>query len=317
MIRGINIKDIKKIVAVLIITMVAGAALSMQAYADVEYWVIKAGSTEIAMVNSEASARQVIDKLEATYTGGDENATVTVNPGLSIEQQFYKRYEKKPELVSVDEALSKALARDDHGDKILDVTVTKEVESTKKIKYNVVYKETDKLARGESEVRTKGKKGKRTVKTLVTSVNGEVTSEEVISNDVTKEPVDEVILTGTRQSASKKGQTVVEYALQFVGNPYKYGGTSLTHGADCSGFIYRIYQDFGVSDFPRVGAESFGTGVSFSEAKPGDIICYRDHYGLYIGDNKIVHAMNESHGITVSTIGYNGKPIVAVRRVYN
>lgn len=107
---------------------------------------------------------------------------------------------------------------------------------------------------------------------------------------------------------------IASYACNFIGNPYVAGGTSLTNGADCSGFIFRIYADFGY----KVARNSYslrsqGTGVSYEDAKPGDIICYAGHVAMYIGSGKIVHASSAKTGIKVSNAQY--REILAVRRV--
>lgn len=115
-------------------------------------------------------------------------------------------------------------------------------------------------------------------------------------------------------AGSDKGKQIAKYALQFVGNPYVAGGTSLTNGADCSGFTYRVYQDYGY-DIPRTSysQRSVGIGVDYSEAQPGDLICYEGHVALYIGGGKIVHASTQRTGIKVSNANY--RTILAVRRV--
>ena len=117
-----------------------------------------------------------------------------------------------------------------------------------------------------------------------------------------------------QSSGSSNGKSIASYACQFIGNPYVAGGTSLTNGADCSGFIFRLYADYGYR-VPRTSSQlrSVGTGVSYSEAQPGDIICYEGHVGMYIGGGMIVHASTARTGIKVSNAQY--RPILAVRRV--
>ena len=111
-----------------------------------------------------------------------------------------------------------------------------------------------------------------------------------------------------------KGQQIANYACQFIGNPYVSGGTSLTQGADCSGFVWRVYSDFGYS-VPRTSysLRSAGTGVSYSEAQPGDIVCYAGHVGIYIGNGQIVHASTPRSGIKITHATY--KEILSVRRI--
>ena len=115
-------------------------------------------------------------------------------------------------------------------------------------------------------------------------------------------------------SGSDMGKRVAKYACQYIGNPYVSGGTSLTNGADCSGFTFRVYADFGYS-LPRTSYEqrSAGSGVSYDEAQPGDLICYDGHVALYIGGGKIVHASTPASGIKVGNANY--RTILAVRRI--
>ena len=92
-----------------------------------------------------------------------------------------------------------------------------------------------------------------------------------------------------------KGAEVVAFATQFVGNPYKYGGTSLTGGADCSGFVMSVFKQFGI-ELPRTSREQGRAGTEvggLENAVPGDIISYKGHIGIYIGQNQLVHASNE------------------------
>ena len=117
-------------------------------------------------------------------------------------------------------------------------------------------------------------------------------------------------------SGSSNGQAVVDYAGQFVGNPYVYGGTSLTNGTDCSGFVMSVYAAFGVSlPHSSKAMRSVGYEVSVSAMQPGDIICYSGHVGIYVGNDTIVHASNEREGIKyTSPASY--KSIICVRRIF-
>ena len=116
--------------------------------------------------------------------------------------------------------------------------------------------------------------------------------------------------------SGSNGQAVVDYACQFVGNPYVYGGSSLTNGTDCSGFVMAVYAQFGIS-LPHSSSalRSVGYGVSVDDMQPGDIICYSGHVAIYCGGNTIVHASNPSTGIKYTSPA-NYKTILAVRRIF-
>ena len=119
----------------------------------------------------------------------------------------------------------------------------------------------------------------------------------------------------------KLGTNIVNYAKEFVGNPYVYGGDSLTNGIDCSGFTEKVYQKFGY----EIGATTYnqqkvGTTVSLNDLQPGDLIFYDfkgsgnvTHVAIYAGDDTIVHAANETRGITTDTYSTYGNPLFAKR----
>ncbi|GAA0250301.1 hypothetical protein GCM10008922_08430 [Faecalicatena contorta] len=137
-------------------------------------------------------------------------------------------------------------------------------------------------------------------------------NERIAAEEAAKQQ--EVQEAAAMQVQASSGQAVIDYACQFIGNPYVWGGTSLTEGADCSGFVQSVYAHFGVS-LPRTtwDMESIGTPVSLEEAIPGDIVLYDGHVGLYMGDGNIVNAMNEADGIGICSATYT--PIITIRRV--
>lgn len=115
---------------------------------------------------------------------------------------------------------------------------------------------------------------------------------------------------------SGRGSSVASFACQFVGNPYVYGGSSLTNGTDCSGFVMSVYANFGVS-LPHSSGALRGVGADvggLANAQPGDIVCYSGHVGIYIGGGNIVHASTAATGIKISNASY--KPVLSVRRIF-
>ena len=215
---------------------------------------------------------------------------------------------------------------------VVDVKTVQLITSTKEIEYEIEEEETDDLPVGVTKVDQEGKNGKKKVTELITSVNGKPTKVVEKKKEILEEAQNEVVLVGTGETVSAEpsaswhsdgetysgsGQAVADFAVQFVGNPYVYGGSSLTQGADCAGFVMAVYNQFGVS-LPH-GANwmrNYGRGVSLDNAQPGDIVCYANHCAIYIGGGQIVHAIDYPYGIDITGLNYSGKPVLEVRRIF-
>lgn len=139
-------------------------------------------------------------------------------------------------------------------------------------------------------------------------------SEEAQMTQEVQGNVQQTETTEVSAQPASNGQVIVDYACQFIGNPYVWGGTSLTDGADCSGFVQSVFAHFGIS-LPRTTYDQIyaGVEVSYDQAMPGDLICYDGHIGIYIGNGQIVNAQNPEQGIGISPATYT--TILSVRRI--
>ena len=139
-------------------------------------------------------------------------------------------------------------------------------------------------------------------------------SEEAQMTQEVQGNVQQTQTTEVSAQPASNGQVIVDYACQFIGNPYVWGGTSLTDGADCSGFVQSVFAHFGIS-LPRTTYDQINAGVevSYDQAMPGDLICYDGHIGIYIGNGQIVNAQNPEQGIGISPATYT--TILSVRRI--
>ena len=165
--------------------------------------------------------------------------------------------------------------------------------------------EEEERKRREEERKRKEEEERRRKEQEALLADGDAGSEETPKKQETPVPT---------SSGGGKGQDIANYACKFIGNPYVAGGTSLTNGADCSGFVMSVYKNFGIN-LPRssYSQSTVGKGVSYSDARPGDVIYYGGHVGIYIGNGQIVHASTERTGIKITSATYRN--IVTVRRI--
>lgn len=289
--------------------------------------IVSADGKEIFIVETPEIASDVIREVMESYVaeGGDLDS-LEIDEQLKIEDKTLFVGVKPPRVLTKEEAVEKVLAANDTESPAMHVKTKTDVDITEKVKPETVYEKTDELYNGNLALKNNGEEGEKIVTNEVTLVNGQETDSVPVAEKVTEKPVDRVIYVGTKSRPADTawrdysgsiigeddGMKMVNYGLQFVGNRYKYGGTSLTNGTDCSGFIYSVYRHFGYN-VPRLGFYKMGKGVCLDEAKAGDVVYYPGHYAMYMGDGKIVHAYNSRAGICVSSVHAPGR-ILTIRR---
>lgn len=268
-------------------------------------YVICAGDEVLALTDTKETAKKAIELTEKAYKNKfDKVTSFSITPALSIkkvEGGEYADYEKR----GVTEAKRAILADKE----LYDVVVKGVVKKTKKVKYSTRYVYNPNWSDTKTKTLKKGRNGIKKVQYSMTYVNGDC----VCYGKKTlyyKRPVRRVVKKG-----SFSGRRVVKYARRFLGNPYVWGGNSLTRGTDCSGFIKGLFKKYGVR-LPRTsGAMRYcGNRIrSLRHARPGDVLCYSGHVALYMGGNRIIHASNPRDGIKISRATY--RSILSIRRM--
>lgn len=147
---------------------------------------------------------------------------------------------------------------------------------------------------------------------------GETAEEEaarLAAEEAARVAAEQARIAAAKEASRQKGQEIVNYAKKFIGNPYVYGGTSLTRGADCSGFVMSVYRHYGVSlPHSSYSMRRVGHKVSLNDIQPGDIVCFPGHVGIYAGNGQVVNAINERKGIGMSDL--YARKIITVRRIF-
>lgn len=186
------------------------------------------------------------------------------------------------------------------------------------------YQKNKEMFAGDAEVISEGTNGEKEVGVTYTTVDGETEDKSKTDISVIEEGTPAVIEKGTLglpngetweeyegDPVANNGDDIITSAKQYLGLRYVWGGKSLQTGVDCSGFVIALYREYGENlNYPLFKE---GTGISYSEAQPGDLLYFPGHYGLYLGDGKMIHASSSAHCVTIGDVG--NRKILAVRRL--
>lgn len=287
---------------------------------------IKVDDKTVCYVKNEESAKNVVQ--ETYKTDLPEEAKLikySSNVGLSAEKA--NTFKAVTSIVSDEdavEAVNNVLDNQNQGS--VELSSTYILTHSEPYTPDPILKKDDKMLAGQERVEKEPVKGTVDVSTVYNVVNGEVINKEDINSTVTEEGVPGVVYRGTLglpddenwktfdgDPIYKDGDELVTTAFNYIGAPYKHGGTSLKTGVSCVGFVRAIYKKYGIKiGNSHKAMETAGIGVSYKNARKGDIICYKGHVGLYIGNGKMLDATSK-RGVGVNTV--HPKSIIAVRRI--
>lgn len=186
------------------------------------------------------------------------------------------------------------------------------------------YQKNGEMFAGDAEIISEGSDGEKQVGVTYTTVNGKVEDKSKTDIEIYDEGVPAVIEKGTLglpngetwqeyegDPVANNGDDIITSAKQHLGLRYVWGGKNLQTGVDCSGFVIALYRQYGM--YLNYPLYKEGVGISYSEAQPGDLLYFPGHYGLYLGDGKMIHASSSAHCVTIGNVG--GRKILAVRRL--
>lgn len=284
-------------------------------------WAVRSNGKTVAYVRSKEAGESVITGLRIHYyrdsvtmqQDAELQSLVTVSKVTGVETN-----DAKVKMTSVQQAVSDIVEQNKKEETpAVQLIYSKTLKETREIKPARKVIKTAKLEKGQQKVENKGTSGSRYIEREVTQVNDKVVDQNVMKSKVQTKPQAEIVYEGTALSSENKGKAIVALAKKYLGNPYVWGGESLEHGVDCSGYMMKLYEHYGIQ-LPHSSSAQGGMGkeVSHSDMQPGDLIVYPGHVAMYAGNGQIIHAAGKSQGIIMSDeAGYSGK-IKHIRRIF-
>ena len=293
-------------------------------------YVITVEEEELFLVEDRVTAEKVITNVMEEYVPeGSQVNKIVLDKNIGIGHKTLRRSDMGEKVLTEAEAVAYILDANESEEPLFNATITAEKGSITSVEPQIEVQETDELYQGDYIIQTVGTEGSQLITKKVTSINGTITDTETVDSVIVDYGQATIALKGTKEVPADtiwqdysgevigtgNGAKVANYGMNFLGNPYVYGGASLTGGTDCSGFVMSLYKKvFGISLPHSSSAQAkCGKRISLAQARPGDVVCYSGHVAIYLGNNKIVHAANPRKDICVSSVHY--KPILTVRRI--
>ena len=312
-----NRKFLKKLVIGFAFTALVTANVIMWAghVGALTPYAISYDDQEICRVRNKETASRVLSSVFEDMAQDDSNIA-------AISSDFHIKKGGSGEIVSEEEAVDAVVTSAEDSGATIKIASSKT--TTESFTPDPDYKKNGQMFAGDAEVISEGTDGEKEVAVTYTTVNGEVEGKNKTDLEVLNEGKPSVIEKGTLglpkgetwqeyegDPVANSGDDIITTAKQYLGLRYVWGGKSLETGVDCSGFVIALYREYGMNlNYPLYKE---GRGVSYDEAKPGDLLYFPGHYALYLGNGQIIHASNRRTGVIISGIG--NRKILAVRRL--
>jgi len=280
-------------------------------------YAISIDDQEICRVRNKETASKVLNEVFGEMAKDDTNIA-------AISSDYHIEKGGSGDIVTEEEAKDAVItSAEDNGAKIKIASASTKTET---FTPDPEYKKNGEMFAGDAEIISEGSDGSKEVGVTYTTVNGKVSDKSKTDLEILDEGVPAVIEKGTLglpsgetfeeyegDPVANNGDDIITSAKQHLGLRYVWGGKNLQTGVDCSGFVIALYRQYGL--YLNYPLYKEGTGISYSEAQPGDLLYFPGHYGLYLGNGKMIHASSSAHCVTIGNVG--NRKILAVRRLVN